>query len=174
MSIHGYKTNAVCLLTIVGRSTKEPLRANLIDMLTDGAQIISDAPLPVGTMVAVTLEGFQMPSLNAQVVGNGGNDGTGYRLEIKLKGSWPYQVFTALAASAMSGGKRSNGTPECLRVLELSQPCSVAMVEQAFWSKVRTAHPDRGGSVEAFVRIRGAYCQALELLGAGRKKMQRA
>jgi hypothetical protein len=52
--------------------------------------------------------------------------------------------------------------PEFLAVLGLIPPVTVEDVKQAYLDKVMTAHPDRGGSVEQFVRLQKAFEQATE------------
>jgi DnaJ domain len=55
--------------------------------------------------------------------------------------------------------------PRCLEILGLQQPCTVAEVKRAFRRLAKDAHPDRGGTKEAFIAIRRAYEEVLVLLG---------
>jgi hypothetical protein len=60
------------------------------------------------------------------------------------------------------GGQR----PECLVTLELTWPCTVAEVKQAYRRLVKVAHPDGGGDHDRFLALHAAYEQALRLCGA--------
>lgn len=51
---------------------------------------------------------------------------------------------------------------EFLAVLGLTQPVSVEDVKQAYLDKAKTAHPDRGGDMQQFIRLQKAYEQATE------------
>ncbi len=53
-------------------------------------------------------------------------------------------------------------TPPFLTALGLTVPVSLDDVEHAFREKVKTAHPDHGGSEEAFKLLDEAYRQAIE------------
>lgn len=62
---------------------------------------------------------------------------------------------------AASRGKRDeNERPEFLTALGLLPPVSLDDVEQAYRLKVRSAHPDTGGSQAAFLALQHAYEQA--------------
>lgn len=166
----GYRTNASGRLTVVQRGRPMQLEVTLIQVSTDRAVVTIDQSLPVGTSVSLQVENFEMPEIAAKVLANEGNHGTGYRLALKLQNSWPYRVFTALTSMAM-GDSDSNSpvkTPPCLSILGLTLPCTAEAVEAAFAIRVRHAHPDRGGDIETFVRLRNAYLEALELLGCSR------
>jgi hypothetical protein len=52
--------------------------------------------------------------------------------------------------------------PDFLVVLGLIPPVTVEDVKQAYLDKAKTAHPDRGGSGEDFVRLQKAFEQATE------------
>jgi hypothetical protein len=52
--------------------------------------------------------------------------------------------------------------PEFLVALGLIPPCTVEDVKQAYLAKVRTAHPDKGGSPEEFRRLQEAFEKATE------------
>ena len=51
---------------------------------------------------------------------------------------------------------------EFLVVLGLIPPVTVEDVRQAYLEKAKTAHPDRGGSGDEFVRLQQAFEQATE------------
>ena len=110
--------------------------------------------------------------LGAKVQANKGDSGTGYRLELKLERQWPFEVqkllMTMTMAEPSAQEEKKTPTPPCLEILGLDLPCTAAMVEDVFRERVRKAHPDRGGNVEEFVRLRRAYLEALDLLGASR------
>lgn len=167
--ISGYKTSATCRLEPVGGS-RGGVPATLIDVLTDGARVLADVSLAVGTNVALSIDGVGASTVKALVVGNEGNSGSGFRMQLRLvQGSWPYQAFRMLTTLLLSNkGGPAVPTPPCLIELGLTYPATVKQVETSFLRRVRTAHPDRGGGIEEFVRLRAAYLDALELLGAKR------
>lgn len=51
--------------------------------------------------------------------------------------------------------------PQWANVLGVKYPCTWEEVRQAYAKLVKEAHPDHGGSMESFVRIRAAYSQAV-------------
>ena len=64
---------------------------------------------------------------------------------------------------------RSSGpaaTPSWCLVLGIAYPCSLEEVRTAFRAGVLKAHPDHGGTSEAFVRLKAAYDHALKEVGA--------
>jgi curved DNA-binding protein CbpA len=69
-----------------------------------------------------------------------------------------------------SFGQRSTGpsplqpAPACVTLLGLAWPCTQQDVKQAFRSQAKTAHPDAGGSNEAFQTLYKAYQEALALV----------
>ena len=62
----------------------------------------------------------------------------------------------------MSDAQRDPTIPDFLAKLGLAPPYSIEDVKQAFRAKVKTAHPDVGGSAAEFSRIQEAYEQSLE------------
>jgi len=54
-------------------------------------------------------------------------------------------------------------SPKCLEVLQLSWPCTVTGVQEAYRRLVKSAHPDGGGSHDKFLELQAAYEQALLL-----------
>ena len=64
--------------------------------------------------------------------------------------------------SADKPSARDEQTLEILGVLGLKPPVSVEDVKQAPLDKVETAHPDRGGDPQDFIRLHEAYEQATE------------
>lgn len=62
--------------------------------------------------------------------------------------------------------------PEFLAILSLRPPVSEEDVKQAYLEKAKTAHPDRGGNPQAFIRLQQAYEQATEYarFKAGRRE----
>jgi hypothetical protein len=57
---------------------------------------------------------------------------------------------------------RDEETLEILAVLGLRPPVTVDDVKQAYLEKAKTAHPDRGGDPQAFIRLHEAFEQATE------------
>lgn len=166
-----YKTSASCVLTVTERGSQRKLPARLVSITNDGAQILCKEPLPIGLDIQLSLVGMKMREVTARVLSNAGDNGDGYRYALRLiHGSWPYDVFVSLTTMALGGAKKNGAAPSppCLEELGLRLPCSVEQVERAFSERVRAAHPDRGGDVETFVRLRTAYLESLDLLGACR------
>jgi hypothetical protein len=62
----------------------------------------------------------------------------------------------------MTDGKPIDHNLEFLSVLGLTQPVTVEDVKQAYLEKTKTAHPDRGGDKQEFVRLQRAFEQATE------------
>jgi hypothetical protein len=56
--------------------------------------------------------------------------------------------------------------PPCLNLLDLSWPCTVQEIKQAFRRKVKTVHPDNGGNSADFQVLHRAYKEALTLVSA--------
>jgi hypothetical protein len=56
--------------------------------------------------------------------------------------------------------------PACLRLLGLSWPCTARDIKQAFRTRVKTVHPDNGGSSADFQALHRAYKEALTLVSA--------
>jgi hypothetical protein len=52
--------------------------------------------------------------------------------------------------------------PEFLAILGLGLPVTVDDVKQAYLEKAKTAHPDRGGNAQQFIRLQTAFEQATE------------
>jgi len=55
--------------------------------------------------------------------------------------------------------------PQSLTLLGLATPCDERDVRRAYRHKARQAHPDQGGSAEAFKQIQRAYEDALRFVG---------
>lgn len=53
--------------------------------------------------------------------------------------------------------------PTCLEVLNLSWPCTVTDVQEAYRRLVKSAHPDGGGNHDKFLELQAAYEQALRI-----------
>jgi hypothetical protein len=58
----------------------------------------------------------------------------------------------------------SRSMPSCIRLLGLSWPCTAQAIKHAFRTKVKTVHPDNGGSSEDFQALHRAYKEALTLV----------
>lgn len=167
MTTTGFRTSAICNLR-VGQGAKPMVyRLQMVGISSDGAEVLCPAPLSVGSTHRLTVDGYDMPELPVQVVQNAGDIGVGYRLQLRLTGcSWPYQLYSTLSSLAFSGDVAS--TPPCLKALGLELGCTADDIEAAFSRRVRIAHPDRGGDVDSFVRLRSAYLESLELVGGKR------
>ena len=63
--------------------------------------------------------------------------------------------------------RHADEAPECLRALGLPRTATEQEVRREYRRRVRQAHPDSGGSHEAFVVLHQAYEQALALTRAG-------
>ncbi|CAJ1394168.1 unnamed protein product [Effrenium voratum] len=59
---------------------------------------------------------------------------------------------------------------DCWQVLDLEPGASRDEVKKAFRAKIRTAHPDAGGSAQQFAEVRSAYQAALAEAGTGASK----
>lgn len=128
--------------------------AKILDVSTGGMQIWCSAKRPVESVVMIKCSGFE--PLYAQVMRCSMAARSGYNLGLKfVDGNLPLALFTKLAFPE---------TPDCLKQLGLSMPCTVAEVKQAYRSRAKAVHPDYGGSDEAFRRLRAAYADALQIL----------
>jgi hypothetical protein len=139
-----------------------------MSLVSDGADLLSPEAAPAGQRLKVSLESspkevFELISVNCQTEGL-----DGYRVRLRLAvGTWPYHLYSKMTIEAHSS-ELLYKTPGCLRDLELKSGCTIDDVESAFARLVRRFHPDRGGSVDDFVRIRRAYLESLSLLGGRR------
>lgn len=167
MSLGQYTpTSATCTIA----ANDGVVRARLVGISPDGAEVLAEKSLPMGRPARLAIDGRPGQDLDCRILANLGDGGDGYRLQLKLvSGSWPYQLFVALStvAHAPKPDPKTTAIP-CLAELGLTMPCRVADVEKAFSLRVRKAHPDRGGNVADFVRLRAAYLEALALLGGSR------
>ena len=71
-------------------------------------------------------------------------------------------VFYVRPSSKRTGWDKGQ-LPECLEVLNLSWPCTMTEVKEAYRILVKRAHPDGGGSHDKFLKLQKAYEQALRL-----------
>ena len=62
--------------------------------------------------------------------------------------------------------------PACLAVLGLRPPLTMEDVKQAYLAKAVTAHPDRGGSPEQFIRLQKAFEEANEYVKFKASKLE--
>ena len=62
--------------------------------------------------------------------------------------------------------------PACLAVLGLRPPLTIEDVKQAYLAKAVTAHPDRGGSPEQFIRLQKAFEEANEYVKFKASKLE--
>ena len=140
----------------------------LLSLASDGAEMLSPEAAPAGQRLRISLEAaagetFELVSVTCQTDGL-----DAYRVRLRLvAGTWPYQLYSKIA-SQVGASTTVREAPACLRHLELNAGCTIDDVESAFARLVRRHHPDRGGSVDDFVRIRRAYLDSLSLLGGRR------
>ena len=59
----------------------------------------------------------------------------------------------------------TGSSPGWAQVLGITFPCTLATAKRAFRSKAKTAHPDSGGSPDAFRRVKEAFDAASQHLG---------
>lgn len=57
-----------------------------------------------------------------------------------------------------------DSAPPCLQTFGLRQPCTREQVLHAYREKVKTMHPDAGGSREGFAKLQAHFEQALQLI----------
>jgi hypothetical protein len=62
----------------------------------------------------------------------------------------------------ISRRRKERSTPECLVALGLKTPATVEQVKRAYRRLSRAAHPDHGGTNEAFIALQAHYEQALQ------------
>jgi hypothetical protein len=86
------------------------------------------------------------------------------RLDLERDGySRGYFTEAGLAAARARHSGSVGATPPCLAALGLSWPSTDADIRRAYRARVKTAHPDGGGSSQKFIELRVAYQQALAL-----------
>ncbi len=93
------------------------------------------------------------------------------RMELEREGkAWcktQRRYYYALPASPIPPDPpciKENSSPPCFQRLGLSLPCTLQEVQEAFRQKVKAAHPDHGGSTEAFVSLYRCYEEAKAFL----------
>jgi hypothetical protein len=150
----------------LGRLRK--FNATVASLNSDGGEMLAPEPIPAGQTLKFVIEDFADDTFEVASVDCQADGLDSYRVRIKLQtGAWPYQLYSRIAAIA--GTQASTlSTPKCLREFGLASGCTVDDLENAFARVVRRCHPDRGGSVDEFVRIRRAYLDSLAYLGARR------
>jgi hypothetical protein len=165
----GYETRVSCKLNLYRPGRPIAASGTLAWIENDGADVTCDATATVGQKAVLIVDGWN-EDLDATIVGCKPNETGGYRLKLKLTaGSWPYGLFTKLASLNLNSVNTSGlQAPPCFKELGLTPPCTVEQVQQAFYRRARKVHPDRGGDVDSFVRLRQAYLQALQFLGGTR------
>ena len=62
-------------------------------------------------------------------------------------------------------GPDGSSTPGWAVVLGVSMPCTLTQAKRAFRSAAKTAHPDNGGTAEAFRQVKEAFDAAAQQLG---------
>ena len=62
--------------------------------------------------------------------------------------------------------------PECLAILGLRPPLTLEDVKQAYMALAKTAHPDRGGDPQAFIRLQKAFDEATDYVKFKASKLE--
>jgi len=143
-------------------------KTSVTTLTSDGGELLNPEPAPAGQTLKIVLEEFANESFEVVSVACQAEGLDAYRVKVKLRsGTWPYALYSKIATVAHSYDS-SRSTPGCLKELGLSGIVTVDEVENAFAVLVRRCHPDRGGSVDEFVRVRRAYLDSLAYLGSRR------
>ena len=72
-------------------------------------------------------------------------------------------VVVARAATPLTPNWARRDDPPCLVALDLQMPCSEDQVLAAYRQRVKDLHPDRGGDLQAFLRLQKHFEQAMHL-----------
>jgi hypothetical protein len=154
-----------CDVQFASQGRSKSVRADLSAVEGESGELYVDSLIPIGP-IQIRIEGEAAP-LHAIAERCQPCDIGKYRLRVRLDhGVWPYEVCRRMAHGGF--GDSEAAAPPCFRDLGLVGVCSREIVEAAFANLVRKAHPDRGGTVEEFVKLRHAYLAALRHLGARR------
>ncbi len=62
--------------------------------------------------------------------------------------------------------------PECLSILGLRPPLTLEDVKQAYMARAKTAHPDRGGDPQEFIRLQKAFDEATDYVKFKASKLE--
>lgn len=62
--------------------------------------------------------------------------------------------------------------PECLAILGLRPPLTLEDVKQAYMARAMSAHPDRGGDPQAFIRLQKAFDDATDYVKFKASKLE--
>jgi hypothetical protein len=91
------------------------------------------------------------------------------REKLEREGSvWSRQARAIFYTTPIEDRQQSWQVPACLQALGLGPKATPALVKAAYRRLAKTAHPDAGGTHEAFVALQEAYEQALALMGGQR------
>jgi hypothetical protein len=77
-------------------------------------------------------------------------------------------VVVARVATPLTPYWARRDDPPCLVALDLPMPCSEEQVLAAYRKRVKDLHPDRGGDLQAFLRLQKHFEQALHLARSAR------
>ena len=58
--------------------------------------------------------------------------------------------------------------PTCLNVFDLGTQCTEDQLKRAYFERVKTLHPDRGGDKRKFMRLQARFEEALAFIRANR------
>jgi len=62
--------------------------------------------------------------------------------------------------------------PECLSILGLRPPLTLEDIKQAYMARAKTAHPDRGGDPQEFIRLQKAFDEATDYVKFKASKLE--
>lgn len=148
--------------------TLRKYKTSVTTLTSDGGELLNPEPAPAGQKLKLALDDFASETFDVVSVACQAEGLDAYRIRVKLTtGTWPYALYSRIATVAHSY-ESARTAPKCLKELGLTAGATVDEVENAFARLVRRCHPDRGGSVDEFVRVRRAYLDSLAYLGSRR------
>jgi hypothetical protein len=150
----------------LGRPTSAT--GELVSLTSNGGTISCAKLLPVGQKMRLAFSEVGGDFVGAVVVGCKAEDDEGYAVTFKLtEAAWPYSLYSRLADQSRWKPATASA-PACLVALGLTNVATIEDVEDAFGELVRRAHPDRGGGIDDFVKLRRAYLEAVRMLDGRR------
>lgn len=170
-----YRTNSACRIGLLDGGRLLLHRARLLDISVSGGRIYSPIRVNEGTVLQLTIDSHDAATIYARVVRCSELADGRHILGLSVvDGSLPYDLFCDLAFRAapppdepeMELKRAPAPQPPCFQELSLELPCTVEDVRRSFRELAKTAHPDHGGNMELFIRLRAAYYDAVEYLQA--------
>jgi hypothetical protein len=146
------------------------LSTRVIECCGDGGVIQVPQFVTAGSRGRLTIEGFPKELVDVVVGEVVRHSGLDYELRFNVaRGSWPYAIWVQLSmVAALDADTAVAAAPDCYKVLGIKPGSGISDVERAFFQLVRIVHPDRGGTVAEFTRVRNAYLEALAWVGGRR------